>query len=645
MALTDKLTAIADAIRGKSGKNDTMTLDEMPAEIGALSAEEQLKAGEYPAYVHPEVLDIANKVSSVRTDESIVFIAMSDSHYPADESGISYSSGTIKSTVQANQAAKILTYLLQPDFIAHLGDISAGAGSTTPDMLKAQITGFLAYFREARSDLPTFICIGNHDAGIYYHNGQADGTVYTLDGSWLYENFTAHSESDDTVIGGKAYGGYCYRDFADKKLRVFMLNTSEKLVSVQSDQATYGEQRVWLANALLDLNAKDDAAEWGFLILSHYPADYGETMPLSKLLEAYVNGTSFTITDPVNSYYVGDGTSQLVDFTGKNAAKFLAQFHGHIHNFLYSRLYSNTTGTPVEYDAWRLCIPNGEANPYRDNYYGTFGGISFQEDTSYPKTVDTVEGTAFVVNVINPSEKNIYSFCYGAGYDRTVSLEGISYYRIITSITGATLESSATNIKEGDPYTGTIAVNDGCELKSVVVTMGDADITSTAYDPSTGVISIAAVTGVVSIAVVAEAPPVNLLPLAIDTDGSLYNGGLGYKSGYRLSTSSGDDKTQAGAYVSGFIPYTHGKDIRLVNVGNAAVDSYGNSSYLLPFHTLSTSGYYKSIDLATLTSEDDGSILIPGSALEELVGGTTYKFVYFRLSCSYLGEDAEVYVA
>lgn len=33
MALTDKLTAIADAIRGKTGKADGLTLDQMPTEI------------------------------------------------------------------------------------------------------------------------------------------------------------------------------------------------------------------------------------------------------------------------------------------------------------------------------------------------------------------------------------------------------------------------------------------------------------------------------------------------------------------------------------------------------------------------------------------------------------------------------------
>ena len=37
MALTDKLTAIADAIRAKTGKTNAMTLDEMASEISSIS--------------------------------------------------------------------------------------------------------------------------------------------------------------------------------------------------------------------------------------------------------------------------------------------------------------------------------------------------------------------------------------------------------------------------------------------------------------------------------------------------------------------------------------------------------------------------------------------------------------------------------
>lgn len=49
MALIDKLTAIADAIRVKTGKTATMTLDEMPTEIAAIEAGEGITAtASYP---------------------------------------------------------------------------------------------------------------------------------------------------------------------------------------------------------------------------------------------------------------------------------------------------------------------------------------------------------------------------------------------------------------------------------------------------------------------------------------------------------------------------------------------------------------------------------------------------------------------
>lgn len=35
------------------------------------------------------------------------------------------------------------------------------------------------------------------------------------------------------------------------------------------------------------------------------------------------------------------------------------------------------SGSPVQYDAWRMCIPNGQFN--RENYYGEVGGINFAE--------------------------------------------------------------------------------------------------------------------------------------------------------------------------------------------------------------------------------------------------------------------------
>ena len=430
--------------------------------------------------------------------------------------------------------------------MAHLGDVAVGHGSTTPDMLKSQIEGFIGYFREAKSDLPVFICIGNHDTGIYYHEAQEDGQVHTLTGEYLYKTFTKHSESEDTVTGGEENGGYCYRDFADKKLRVIMLNTSEQITGSQIDNGTYGAQRVWLANALLDLNTKDDAVEWSFIVLSHYPADYGSsTMKVSQLLGAYVNGGSITITDS------SDGTNQTVNFSGKNGAKMVAQFHGHVHNFLASKLYSNASGSPVQYDAWRMCIPNGQFN--RENYYGEIGGINFAEAETYHKIVGTAQGTSFVVNVINPDEEKIYSFCYGAGYDRVVGYGATVYYAVTSKLSNVTTDNEQKSIEADAAYTATLTPDDGYHFKEVTVTMGGKDITSTAY--AGGVVTIAKVTGNVVITAKAQQTP-NFTNLVTEYENDTY------------INSSGAVAARKGVTTTGFIPVTAGaKVIRVAGEG------------------------------------------------------------------------------
>lgn len=524
-----------DPVTGEFVKTNTVKIVD--------GAPEQLTASGYPDYITPAVLDMVERVNAVRMTDSIVFIAMSDNHYVADQELNFYDKETNASADQATRAAKVLTYLVKPDFVAHLGDVATGHRSTTPEMLKRQIEEFNAMFLESRSDVPVFMAIGNHDTGIYYHDAQTDGEIHTMTGDYLYKNFTALSASADTVIAGKENGGYCYRDFPDKKLRVFLLNTSEKLVAIQTDASTYGAQRLWLANALRDLNTKEDAVEWSFIILSHYPADYGATSPLSDLLKAYVEGANYTIRDDA------DGTNQSGSFAGYNGAKMVAQFHGHVHNFKTDKLYSGGT----QYDAQRVCIPNGQYG--RENYYGVVGGIDYAEPETYPKTADTAEGTSFVVNVVNPSEQIIYSFCYGAGYDRVVGYASTVYHSIKHDLANVTLSSNQRGVEAGKAYEALLTVDEGYELKSVKVTMDGVNITETAYNNIT-LITIPEVTGNVVITARAQLPAnfTNLVPWSKNMDGTYFEteDGRGYDNDTYIN-SSGVIATKKGVTSTGYI--------------------------------------------------------------------------------------------
>lgn len=532
-----------------------------------------------PDYVKIEALELYEKVQSVKKDDSIIFLAMSDSHYPAEQTATTSYNSNVQSTIIANQAAKTLVSSLDFDFFAHLGDISCGASTTTPDMLESQINGFLAYFREAKGNLPVFLAIGNHDNGVYYHKTVNDGTDYIMSNEYMYNNFTARSASANTVMGNTAYGGYCYRDFNDKKLRVFLLNTCEESMYYRADRgATLGSQRVWLANALLNLNSKSDASEWSYIVLSHYPADYGATMPLSELFKAYVDGSSITIS-------VEDGTSSTISFSGKNKAKFVSQFHGHVHNFKTSKLYSYATGSGVQYDAHRICIPNVQFD--RENYYTTVGSytdINFAEDTNYTKTANTANGTSFVVNVINPSEEMIYSFCYGAGYDRVVGYGSVSYHTVTRKLSNVSTNSEVFYVADGESYSETITLSTGYEMKSISVTMGGVDVSSTAISLVDGKyqISISSVTGNVVITAKASLRPnfTNLVPLSINSDGSdYYVDGDGYDNDVYIN-SSGTLSARAGCTTTGFIPVkSKAKTIRVAGEGLSINDTYTRFAY------------------------------------------------------------------
>ena len=621
-------------------------------DIGVVTAiaKDLLAHADIPDYVKEATLALANKVSDVRTDESIVFLAMSDTHQygdqqysdtTADANGVQ----TNTSNLHAAMAAKILAYAMDFDFMAHLGDVAWGGSGTTSPLLQSQVDDMLGWLGEAHKGIPCFHAIGNHDTGIYYHEQMLeDGEtgVYTETGEYLYKTLTALSASEDTVFGDSTNGGYCYRDFADKKLRVFLLNTSEKLVNAQKDQGTYGAQRVWFANALLDLNGKSDAADWSFIVLCHYPADYGATMPLSELLKAYVEGASFTITDPVSSYYVGDGTSQTVDFSGNNSAKFIAQFHGHTHNFLVSKLYSYATGSGVQYDAWRVAIPNGQYN--RENYYSTVGSytdISFAQDTSYSKTANTAKDTSFVVNVINPSEEKIYSFCYGAGYDRVIGYAATVYYSVTSNLSNVTSSNTSVSVEENQSYSATLSVADGYEMQSVVVTMGGVDVTDEYVTENK--IQIGTVTGDIVITAIATAVTsyTNQLPISTDAAGAVYNS-TGYKADTYLS--NGAEGTRTGVYCSGFIPIPGHCTLYFKNCGIQASQSNHRFAVYDANKTFITNGQSNTTQLVSLTGvtmefDADGY-------MTKMVREDSYarQGAYIRFCCGYLGADSVVTV-
>lgn len=99
-----------------------------------------------------------------------------------------------------------------------------------------------------------------------------------------------------------------------------------------------------------------------------------------------------------------------------------------------------------------------------------------------------------------------------------------------------------------------------------------------------------------------EAGYVNMVPLSINSDGSIYNS-TGYKNGYRIR-SGGAEGAQSGSTCTGFIPVKGGDVVRIsgctfgypqngnaVNVANASFTNIGQFTMLPAHYGIFLEGY------------------------------------------------------
>ena len=479
-----------------------------------------------PDYVKAEADSIVSKIVSAQGSSVFTLAAITDLHYGNG----SYMDGIL----HASQALAYINKQITLDAFAVLGDYTDGYPADSVDNAFGdcrKVNSLLA----PMENIPNFRIQGNHD----FYSGYAQ---------FVHYHIQAYSEG---VTWGDKNGGYFYRDFADKKLRIICVNTTE------TDNANIGvstTQYTWFVNAL-DLSAKSDASDWQILVLSHHPLDWyvsDGTYRFAYIMEAYKNGASGTV----------GGVSY--NFAGKNSAMLIGNIHGHIHNLLTGYLNKGNVNTSTPTKVLRICTP--EACIKRANQYDG----AWKEATSYNKTTNSAKDTSFVVYCIDLNTQNIKAFCYGAGYDREISYAPVAptVYSITNIVTNCTASGASTIVEEGTASV-TISANSGYELPDTITVSG----ASYTWDQSTGTVVLSNPTSDVTVTVVAvEIKPnyTNQIPLSINADGSQYvgsNGEDGYKLGYRLN-SSGVETSGANAAVAttGFIPVKAGDVVYLKNI-------------------------------------------------------------------------------
>lgn len=473
------LKKLADAIRIKTDSTGTVT----PAQMGKAV----LKAGfgQIPAWHYAEAMDVISKIQEVRRESEnvLVFGVIADSHVNVGSDFEVLSKTSIRHGAFALETVGLLTPC---DFVANLGDNCWGNNiDTEEDYAAAEYLNDC--ISAAFGGMTGYRLVGNHDQSASVKK------IYALNG--------AHNVFD--VSAATVQRGYGYTDCADKKVRVIVLNTSDYWNTTGGYDMSY-EQKDFLMRAL-DLSQKEDPSQWQILILSHFPLDHPDVSTydtqgdVKAILDAYVDGSGVSI--PVNSTWAAaeredptayetysDGALSY-QYSGKNAAKIIGNFHGHVHNVSFGEMADN--------GVIRVSAPN-------TCFYLEKGSVDdlYIVDAAYAKLEGTEQDTAVTFYAVDLDSRIIHAFAYGAGADRVISYAGAKTYPVTYTLTGCTSSNTLRSAVEGKAYTTTLTPNDSDAVWSgVSVYMGGTDITDQCY--SDGTVSIEAVTGDIVINAVA----------------------------------------------------------------------------------------------------------------------------------------------
>ena len=195
---------------------------------------------------------------------------------------------------------------------------------------------------------------------------------------------------------------------------------------------------------------------------------------------------------------------------------------------------------------------------------------------------------------------------------------------------------------DGKTYTKTPGTANGTSFCTFSINRADKKIYVDHYGPG--------VDRVFDYTVIDPSAPsyTNLLPSAIDTDGSVYNG-VGWKEGYKL-TSSGGLEEWSGSYLTGFIPIKKGDVVRLKNVkwqngvntglssGNQRLVIYDGSKNFLALTNGTGLG-------GTMAGVKDASGIWTQFTVQPTLSGTSLATAaYFRLNCAEISGDSIITV-
>ncbi len=194
---------------------------------------------------------------------------------------------------------------------------------------------------------------------------------------------------------------------------------------------------------------------------------------------------------------------------------------------------------------------------------------------------------------------------------------------------------------DGNTYTKTAGTANGTSFCVFSINRADKKIYVDHYGPG--------VDRVFDYTVIDPSAPsyTNVLPSAIDTDGSIYNG-VGWKKGYRLG-SDGAPSVQNDSYLTGFIPIKFGDVVHLKNVKwqNGVTTGLNSGNQRISFYDANKAhlGQANAIGLGgMLSGVKDANNIWTQFTVKNWSGVDVGSAAYFRLNCAEISGDSIITV-
>ena len=532
MALTDKLTAIADAIRAKDGSSGTMTLDQMPEKITALSSKVAIEWHQCPEAVRNYLVNVTydpNDYSTSQIANYATATAVVSNYKPIGK--------TIDGKTYYNNVPNVSSPFATEN----------AAGTLKPlDALRWIRTQAGDRAWNVR-DLGGWACDGGTVRyGLLFRGGK----LAAADRAVLVGELGIQHDLD--LRGREGGGSDDEPDMTESPLGsdVWYTRTQQYAWYALTPVAT------WQAY----LRCVIDAVTHREPVYFHCTAGADRTGTLACVLEGLLGMSQSDIDKDyeLTTFYSGSGSDATARRRNESDWKGLINAVNAVSGDSFrDKCVHFAVGTcgmsMADINAYRAAMTNG--TPETLHWYQTITknltGCTISNTASqvdygeaYTATIAAESGKTITSVVVKMGGVDITSTAYTAS-SGTINITNVTgavsitaaasapsvTYNITRNLTNCASSNTADTIADGAAYTTTLSPTGTYKkLGTITVTMGGVDISASAVSGST--VSITKVTG--NITITCAAVVTNI----IDT--------IGISADTRLSTSSGANRAQSG---------------------------------------------------------------------------------------------------